>query len=90
MRRERWLGRRVESTGRVVRVARLAEGWPDLVVGDDITTHQRGQAGERDPREAGRVVGFGEALREPDRAPQGFQRRTWPPPGYRARCAMCV
>jgi hypothetical protein len=36
---ERWLGRRVEGTGRVVRVARLAVSWPDFVVGQDITAN---------------------------------------------------
>ena len=92
VRREYWLGRRVERAGWVVCVARLAGGWPDFVVGQHIAAHQRGQAGEHDVSEASGVVELGEAVHQPDRPLQGFQRdvhgRT--PPGRRAQCAICV
>jgi len=83
VRREYWLGRRVERAGWVVCVARLAGGWPDFVVGQHIAAHQCGQAGQHDVGEAGGVVEFGEAVHQPDCPLQGFQRdvhgRTPPP-----------
>jgi hypothetical protein len=72
--REHWLGRWVEGSGGVVRVARLAARCSDLVVGQDIAADQRGQAREHDIGEAGRIVEFSEAVYQRNRPLQGFQR----------------
>jgi hypothetical protein len=74
VRGEHRLGGRVEGTLRIIRVAGLALGWADLVIGEHVAAHQRGKAGQDDGGEAGGVIKLGEIPGEPYRLPKSLQR----------------